>query len=48
LYYAYDLVSTKCIVRPYGTAGCMIPCIHVLFQPIFAAICFKFSYHGTI
>ena len=26
------------IIRTYGTAGSMIPCIHVLFQSFFTAI----------
>ena len=35
--------------RPYGTAGSMIPCIHVQFQPIFTAIFFQIKlprYHS--
>jgi hypothetical protein len=30
----------ECIFRLYGSAGSMIPCIHVLFQPIFVTIVF--------
>jgi hypothetical protein len=29
------------IVRPYGTADSIIPCIYVLFQPIVTAIFFN-------
>ena len=36
------------IVRTYATAGSMIQCIHVLFQPIFATIILKLTYHGSV
>ena len=37
-----------CIVWPYGTAGSMILCIHMLFQPILLPFKKKFNYHTTI
>ena len=33
-----DGLTIYIIVWPYGTTGSMIPCIHMLFQPIFATI----------
>jgi len=34
----YNYKYGACKVRSCGTGGSMIPCIHVLLQPIFAAI----------
>lgn len=36
------------IVRFYCNAGYKIPCIHVIFQHIFAFFSFRFNYYGTL